>query len=131
LYGFSGTGTAGVSDANLPLTQIGSFTVAGNGAYDLSLSALVLQGLVNSGAEYLGLEMISTSNGQQFGPGGDFCSLEGGAGGCPAGSISSLTVNYTVAAVPEPSTWAMMILGFCGLGFMAYRRKSQPLVMAA
>jgi hypothetical protein len=29
-----------------------------------------------------------------------------------------------VAGVPEPSTWAMMILGFCGLGFMAYRRKS-------
>ena len=27
------------------------------------------------------------------------------------------------AAVPEPSTWAMMLLGFCGLGFMAYRRK--------
>jgi hypothetical protein len=27
-------------------------------------------------------------------------------------------------AVPEPSTWAMMILGFCGLGFMAYRRKN-------
>jgi PEP-CTERM motif len=26
-------------------------------------------------------------------------------------------------AVPEPSTWALMILGFCGLGFMAYRRK--------
>ena len=25
--------------------------------------------------------------------------------------------------VPEPSTWAMMILGFFGLGFMAYRRK--------
>lgn len=29
-----------------------------------------------------------------------------------------------VAAVPEPSTWAMMILGFCGLGFMTYRKKS-------
>ena len=26
-------------------------------------------------------------------------------------------------AVPEPSTWAMMILGFAGIGFMAYRRK--------
>ncbi len=25
----------------------------------------------------------------------------------------------TVAAVPEPSTWAMMIVGFAGLGFMA------------
>jgi hypothetical protein len=30
-----------------------------------------------------------------------------------------------VAAVPEPSTWAMMILGFAGVGFMAYRRKSK------
>lgn len=29
-----------------------------------------------------------------------------------------------VSAVPEPSTWAMMILGFMGVGFMAYRRKS-------
>jgi hypothetical protein len=27
-----------------------------------------------------------------------------------------------VAAVPEPSTWAMMILGFFGIGFMGYRR---------
>lgn len=27
-------------------------------------------------------------------------------------------------AVPEPSTWAMMILGFLGVGFMAYRRRS-------
>ena len=27
--------------------------------------------------------------------------------------------------VPEPSTWAMMILGFVGVGFMAYRRKAQ------
>ena len=26
-------------------------------------------------------------------------------------------------AVPEPSTWAMMLLGFAGIGFMAYRRK--------
>src|SRR5258708_33726554 len=26
--------------------------------------------------------------------------------------------------VPEPSTWAMMILGFLGVGFTAYRRKS-------
>jgi PEP-CTERM motif len=28
--------------------------------------------------------------------------------------------------VPEPSTWAMMILGFFGVGVMAYRRKSKP-----
>ena len=28
-----------------------------------------------------------------------------------------------VAAVPEPSTWAMMLLGFAGVGFMTYRRR--------
>jgi hypothetical protein len=28
-------------------------------------------------------------------------------------------------AVPEPSTWAMMILGFAGIGVIAYRRKSK------
>lgn len=28
----------------------------------------------------------------------------------------------TVTAVPEPSTWVMMILGFAGIGFMTYRR---------
>jgi hypothetical protein len=36
----------------------------------------------------------------------------------------------TVSAVPEPSTWAMMILGFLGLGLVAYRRKSKPLSFA-
>ena len=34
-----------------------------------------------------------------------------------------------ISAVPEPSTWAMMLLGFAGLGFMAYRRKSKPALM--
>jgi len=29
-----------------------------------------------------------------------------------------------VTAVPEPSTWAMMILGFGALGFFAYRRRT-------
>jgi hypothetical protein len=27
--------------------------------------------------------------------------------------------------VPEPSTWAMMIIGFAGVGFMAYLRRNQ------
>jgi hypothetical protein len=39
----------------------------------------------------------------------------------------TITLADTVAAVPEPSTWAMMLLGFCGLGFVAYRRKQNGL----
>jgi hypothetical protein len=41
-------------------------------------------------------------------------------GTAAAFTFSSTTV---VAPVPEPSTWAMMILGFMGVGFMAYRRR--------
>ena len=42
----------------------------------------------------------------------------------------SLTSSVTTA-VPEPSTWAMMILGFLGLGFMADRRKQRTAFKAA
>jgi hypothetical protein len=34
--------------------------------------------------------------------------------------------TFMASAVPEASTWAMMILGFVGIGFMTYRRKGQP-----
>ena len=42
-----------------------------------------------------------------------------------------LEQTSVASGVPEPSTWAMMILGFAGIGFMAYRRKSKPALMAA
>jgi hypothetical protein len=32
--------------------------------------------------------------------------------------------NFSVSAVPEASTWAMMIMGFLGLGFLGYRKSS-------
>ena len=38
-------------------------------------------------------------------------------------NVGNLLDNVSVTAVPEPSTWAMMILGFLGVGFVAYRRK--------
>jgi hypothetical protein len=43
-----------------------------------------------------------------------------------------ITINPVITtAVPEPSTWAMMILGFAGVGFMAYRRRNQNVALAA
>jgi hypothetical protein len=33
-----------------------------------------------------------------------------------------LAFNLTFTPVPEPSTWAMMIFGFAGLGFIGYRQ---------
>jgi hypothetical protein len=33
--------------------------------------------------------------------------------------------------VPEPATWAMMLIGFAGLGFAAYRRRGKAVLAAA
>ena len=40
-------------------------------------------------------------------------------------NVDGLLDSVAIAAVPEPSTWAMMILGFAGVGFIAYRRGRQ------
>ena len=40
-------------------------------------------------------------------------------------------VQFFTGSVPEPSTWVMMIAGFAGLGFMAYRRKAKPALAIA
>ena len=56
----------------------------------------------------------------------------GGLTGYYNDNPGSFTVQVdltTTSAVPETSTWAMMILGFAGVGFMAYRRKSKPAMM--
>jgi hypothetical protein len=39
-------------------------------------------------------------------------------------TFGAVAGTVTVTAVPEPSTWAMMLLGFAGVGFAAYRKKS-------
>ena len=41
--------------------------------------------------------------------------------------VSSLAVSGSVltSAIPESSTWAMMVMGFIGLGYAAFRRSSR------
>jgi hypothetical protein len=50
---------------------------------------------------------------------------QAGVGLTPGSSIFgavTIGVSITTADTPEPSTWAMMLLGFAGLGFAGYRR---------
>lgn len=35
--------------------------------------------------------------------------------------------NFVIASVPEPATWAMMLIGFAGLGFARYRASAVSL----
>ena len=91
--------------------------------------------LVQNGGNDLGLDIrTNTSNGlfpSTFAGGSVISGLDtfflssGGTIFTPfgAGSLTFESSIDTTPAVPEPSTWAMMIVGFCGLGFMAYRRK--------
>lgn len=39
-------------------------------------------------------------------------------------------VSIEVAGVPEPSTWAMMLLGFAGVGYRVYRRRKLAAITA-
>ena len=39
------------------------------------------------------------------------------------GSVNAST------AIPEPSTWAMMLLGFVGFGYRAYRKAKGPALL--
>jgi PEP-CTERM motif-containing protein len=45
------------------------------------------------------------------------------AGECyNCGPVRFFANGGTIASVPEPSTWAMMLIGFAGIGFAGYRR---------
>jgi hypothetical protein len=45
-----------------------------------------------------------------------------------SGTLTFLSSGGTIPAVPEPSTWAMMILGFVGIGTLAYRRQRRAML---
>jgi hypothetical protein len=48
-----------------------------------------------------------------------------------AESITALSFQATMGSVPEPSTWAMMALGFAGLGFLGWRGSRNTTAHAA
>ena len=76
-----------------------------------------------------GTEVAAVSPGEQFGtgnnpgfgggPGGGFIFPGGGGGGVgpfPPPTIPPPIVPPPTSAVPEPSTWALMLMGFWGIG---------------
>jgi hypothetical protein len=98
-----------------------------NGSNNFS-EALVTAGNFVPGTDFF----FSFTNDQCTGLGAATCS-PANVGQTPGSTLftpTDITATFT-AAVPEPSTWTMLILGFAGVGFMAYRRTSKPVIMAA
>jgi hypothetical protein len=99
---------------------LGAANIAAASNYDLSTSIGPITGF--------GLANVGSGNGN-----GDFfaTTVTTVGGGFEISSLGDATFTAVTSAVPEPSTWAMLILGFAGVGFMAYRRKGKPALMAA
>jgi hypothetical protein len=83
---------------------------------------------------FVGHELDITAAGDLIGPGVSNNTSEldltfnqsGGTGNKITGSAT-----YATTAVPEPSTWAMMFIGFAGLGYAAFRRTVKNRTVAA
>jgi hypothetical protein len=93
-----------------------------DGAYDAQLQLIFDHPLGGTGIYHI----VGGELGPSFECAGNYnCYLNGTVN--PAEQIVRFIAEGTaIAAVPEPSTWAMMMIGFAGLGYMAFRR--QPLV---
>lgn len=64
----------------------------------------------------------------------DVIACTGQSVACTTGGVAANEVTIHASAgptVPEPATWAMMMIGFAGVGFMAHRRKSKRALMTA
>jgi hypothetical protein len=112
-------------------TLLGTFSLASPvtfSATDLALQqgngAAVFKFVLTAGQQTTFNALIAANDGS------DRISLAsslGCAAGAPAGCLPSNDGPDSFVAilgVPEPSTWAMMILGFAGIGFLAYRRRN-------
>ena len=100
-------------------------TTSGTGTEDLSelLSngvSLTLHAPGATSAMFSAIGSLSVLKDQS-----DFAGSAGSADSSILGNAFSVTAMpgvSSVTAVPEPSTWAMMLAGFVGLGFLGYRK---------
>ena len=79
----------------------------------------IVFGLTPAEQAQLNATMLANAGIEVFTVGATFANAQGGLDVIQAGILTP--------AIPEASTWAMMILGFFGIGLVAYRRRSQGL----
>jgi hypothetical protein len=105
---------------NLTLTFAGGGTLTGS--YDWILNQFTpTSGPLAVGNETLALTQFSWVR-NQGNPVSQFINTPGGDPFDYAGSFG--VSSRTTPGVPEPSTWAMLLIGFGGIGFSMRRRKS-------
>lgn len=112
------SGSSIVIDAS---NYTGNYSGSFNGQYLIDQSVLTFPSYIIDPATVLpGGNPIITAVGN---------TLEIDFHGLTFGPGSQLVLDFgpVTPGVPEPSTWALMILGFAGIGLMTYRRKKAAL----
>jgi hypothetical protein len=133
-----------VSDFATPFQSITQTIHLNPGLYTIGFSAYApANGLANAGpatfsASIAGYPLLATTSVSSLGSqtwvnftgsvnivtGGDFLtSFLFNTNFNPSKDVVIDQAFVVAGAVPEPSTWAMMFLGFAGIGYMAYRRR--------
>jgi PEP-CTERM motif len=116
-------------DATTQTLTGGTITLTGKspeaGVYIFGEQTGVLHGFTTNGVE------INVASGVEAGFPGISAVTIGPTGSTGFVFLGPGEDNFILTtAVPEPSTWAMMILGFLGVGFMAYRRRNRAMLAA-
>jgi hypothetical protein len=97
-----------------------SFSLGGNARGDATTTTVISLGSFSQS-----ISLASNNPLQQYSftfitDGGNLSFMDLPAG---SGNVGNILDNVLLAAVPEPSTWALMVLGFAGVGYMTYRRR--------
>jgi hypothetical protein len=136
------------SNTNVAAQQSAIDLLLGGGNYTVDWNALKDAGLVVSGSDLSALNDLLANAGGQVLLGLHWGNVPGSYGNVSAfylwdnaavGSIrltntdgySNAVLYRSTAAVPEPATWAMMLLGFAAIGMASRRRRKQLLAQFA
>jgi hypothetical protein len=101
---------------------VGSFTVTGIASYAGADNTIYALGFDDNQVSLGGISLATGAGDINIfyfdGVPGVTNSIQNPGGGF----VALYAADLSITAVPEPSTWAMMLLGFASLGFAGYRR---------
>jgi hypothetical protein len=131
-YGSVGSSVAPIyGSAELTLVNVASYFGLYWGSVDTYNTIAFYDAAHNLLGSKTGIDVLSPANGYQGTGGSAYANFTFGPGQSvkyvdfTSTSAAFEFDNIAVKGVPEASTWAMMILGFLGLGFLGYRKSSK------